>query len=581
MRGENQNPPLGTTTVLRGKHTSTTRMQTLARALQRLDICEQATGTLELVTLDSVKNMIADAAKGRSIRVRFITEINAEDILACEELMNIAEVRHLDGVKGGFVVTEGEYFASTMFEDSSAQAIHSDVKPIVEHQQYLFETLWGIAVPAKERLQELREGTLHSRIEVIHNPTEIQRMFLELVGSARTEVLFLFPTPNAFRREETLGVIDTLEAKAASGVRIRVLLPADERLERRIRERRSGSMTHIDYRTIQRPMVHGTVTILIVDGQISFVLEQKNDAQEIFVQAIGLATYSSSKSNVLSNVLFFETLWHERELREKEAAARIEVEKTHRRSQLLQDILTHDMRNYLQSLLFDVEGIRDLARDENFVRKRAVAMLKTLERSNTLIERARKLDKIVAPGHFVNLLQTDVGESLDRSLSLVESANPGRKIVISPPTIASASGALAMADELLDEVFVNVLANAVKYTDASTEDGKVPIEVAVKSSDERRLAEEGLVQFGMPYQGSERTKYWQISIADHGTGIPDEMKGTVFRRYLETAKGIGLGLSIVHALVVDRYGGALRITDRVKGDYKQGAKVEIWLKRSS
>jgi signal transduction histidine kinase len=55
------------------------------------------------------------------------------------------------------------------------------------------------------------------------------------------------------------------------------------------------------------------------------------------------------------------------------------------------------------------------------------------------------------------------------------------------------------------------------------------------------------------------------------------MKEKIFTRYLGTASGAGLGLSIVHALVVERYSGKVAITDRVEGDYTEGTKVEVWL----
>jgi signal transduction histidine kinase len=46
-------------------------------------------------------------------------------------------------------------------------------------------------------------------------------------------------------------------------------------------------------------------------------------------------------------------------------------------------------------------------------------------------------------------------------------------------------------------------------------------------------------------------------------------------------KGSGLGLSIVHSLVVERYKGKVSIKNRVPDDYRKGTTVEIWLKSAS
>jgi signal transduction histidine kinase len=74
--------------------------------------------------------------------------------------------------------------------------------------------------------------------------------------------------------------------------------------------------------------------------------------------------------------------------------------------------------------------------------------------------------------------------------------------------------------------------------------------------------------------------YYKIAFTDHGRGIPDQVKPRVFTRYLETVRGSGLGLSIVYALVVDRYSGKVEVRNRVEGDYRQGTVIEVWLHKA-
>jgi signal transduction histidine kinase len=59
--------------------------------------------------------------------------------------------------------------------------------------------------------------------------------------------------------------------------------------------------------------------------------------------------------------------------------------------------------------------------------------------------------------------------------------------------------------------------------------------------------------------------------------IPDEIKSQAFARYLARASGSGLGMSIIHALVIERYKGKIPLRNRIENDYKQGTIVEIWL----
>lgn len=66
-----------------------------------------------------------------------------------------------------------------------------------------------------------------------------------------------------------------------------------------------------------------------------------------------------------------------------------------------------------------------------------------------------------------------------------------------------------MSEDLLDEIFINLLSNSVKYTDIS----EVRIDVAVKD-----------------YFIGE-TKYWMITVSDCGIGIPDPIKKELFERF--------------------------------------------------
>ena len=110
-------------------------------------------------------------AKDRGVKLRYITEITTENISHCKELMKIAEIRHLEGIKGNFMVSEDEYLAPAGTREIShvaSQIIYSNVKEIVEHQQYIFETLWNKAIPATNRIRELEDKQPSGITEVLY-----------------------------------------------------------------------------------------------------------------------------------------------------------------------------------------------------------------------------------------------------------------------------------------------------------------------------------------------------------------------------------------------------------------------------
>ena len=121
--------------------------------------------------------------------MRYLTEITDANISYCKELMSIVdEVRHLDGIKGNFMVSEIEYLApATSHEETKLAAliIYSSVREIIEHQQYVFETLWNKSMSAEKRIGELKEGiTTHYQTKVIEDPDDVIKEITRLITNS-------------------------------------------------------------------------------------------------------------------------------------------------------------------------------------------------------------------------------------------------------------------------------------------------------------------------------------------------------------------------------------------------------------
>jgi len=74
--------------------------------------------------------------KNQGVRLRQITEITKDNMSYCKTLMKIAELRHLDGVKGKIELSDRELIVTTAADNEeshqTAQVIHSNVKQLVE-----------------------------------------------------------------------------------------------------------------------------------------------------------------------------------------------------------------------------------------------------------------------------------------------------------------------------------------------------------------------------------------------------------------------------------------------------------------
>ena len=527
----------------------------LTRARSRLDICSSRVGPRtgeEFV--DSLR-----AARRRGVRPRLLTEVNTDNMKAMNRASRYLDIRHISGLSGNsWAVSGDEYVSSLSFGEFKASypVIFSNANTLVVEHQSIFDALWNHGEPLQDRILDLEAGTGLPEVDIIRDPTQVRELYLSLADRAKDQILLVLPTSIAFRRDSDIGMVDLLERKASEGVKVRILTPVDPWVITRLpqpAQRTKG----ITYRTTMPAETAETITLLVVDRFASLSIEERAPGEQDFTKSVGSAILATREPRVRQSIRFFERLWTENELREAEAKARKHEETSRKRAELMQDILTHDIRNFNQVARLNAELLGEEVTDRES-KGRVSAILRAVDGSTTLIERAKKLGSILSAGE-VEAEPISLRWSFQRSMSLVKKSNPSVKLKLKSNLTGS-----VLADGLLDEVFVNVLSNAVKYSGGNS----ARIE-AVQEQAELRWNPHGR---GVPC--------WKVSISDHGRGIPDNQKASIFKRYLETAKGSGLGLSIVHALVTDRYRGRVLVRDRVPGDYSKGTTVEIWLPRA-
>jgi two-component system, OmpR family, sensor histidine kinase VicK len=153
------------------------------------------------------------------VEFRYVTEITKDNLSYCKEMLKFAEIRHLDGVRGNFEVSDiKEYVAATTLQSANnkpmPQLIYSNVKEVVEQEQYVFDTLWSRAIPSEEKIKEIEYGIMPEVTEVIQSPEEAERREWDLLRKARKEVQIIYSTANAFYIQERTGTIQFLNQLA-------------------------------------------------------------------------------------------------------------------------------------------------------------------------------------------------------------------------------------------------------------------------------------------------------------------------------------------------------------------------------
>ena len=149
------------------------------------------------------------------------------------------------------------------------------------------------------------------------------------------------------------------------------------------------------------------------------------------------------------------------------------------------------------------------------------------------------------------LEKTDPAISLGIAIEMVKQSFPNTKISVK--TNISKGQFCIMANQFLQDVFYNLLHNAVK----ATETENIGLEVQVS------LTEKG--------------EFLRIEFIDWGVGIEDNLKETMLLGFDESIKRVsGVGLTLVKQ-IINQYNGTISIEDRVPGDHSKGTKFVVQL----
>jgi signal transduction histidine kinase len=501
-----------------------------------MDLFGEKNGPSIIMEFDVYKNNYVDVLK-RGGKIRFITEITKENLHYCLELRKIVtELRHLEGLVGGIAVSESEYMSTTTLRKKEllAQVFYSNAHEVVEQGQYIFDTFWQKAIPMEDRVREIEEGIKPEFIETIRDPTRVQNIAFDLVRSCKEEILTIFSTSNAFFRQQRAGGIALLNDVATHGeVNIRILVPYDRRISEFISSLNANNNSiekksrtkKINVRYLE-PVLNTKMSILIVDRKSSLAVELKDDTKDNIQQAIGLSSYSNSKSTVLSYVSIFETLWKQTEMYQQL--------KIHDKMQKeFVDIAAHELRTPIQPILGLSEVVRSKLKVED---KELIQLLDVIKRNAQRLQRLTEdildVSRIESQTLKMHKEKVNIG---DRLLYVIgdtkkEIPDPYKlKIFLTEPV-----GSFYVEADMgrLTQVVSNLLSNAVKFTDKG---GEISVHVEKDDTNQQII----------------------VSVKDNGQGIDPEIFPRLFSKFTSKSHvGTGLGL-FISKKIIEAHGGRI------------------------
>lgn len=510
----------------------------LVRRSKQYSVCSVSDGLLYAhnYSFDAFKEILDLYRSGKHAGIRWVTKIeNNEDSRLLEVIKTFMQlgmqIRHVTSIPPmSFGISEKEMgvtVENTRDGSLNASAIFSSEPAIVEQFAAIFEELWNRGINVKERIEEIESQT-KTFIDIIQNPAEIQKRYHALVASARQQVLLFLPTTTAYRREEKIGIFESLEEAVARGANIRILLPTDKEIEEKIQQKiklKKGFKIRKIKTTITS---EARSKILIVDNRTYLMVELKDNSKETFVEAVGSAIISNSKSTVLSYVTMFDSLWRQAELYEKlEAHDRMQKE--------FINIAAHELRTPTQAIL----GYSELLQNDSG--EHAADMLKSLTRN------AYRLQSLITDILDVARIESDTlileRENLNLTdlitIAIGDAKNQvkisGKRIEISyfhkqiQETQQKRDLIVDADKDRILQVLSNLLSNSLKFT----KEGSIAVTT-------EKVENEVIVK-----------------VKDSGSGIDPEIFPKLFEKFAsKSEKGTGLGL-FISKNITEEHGGRI------------------------
>ena len=275
----------------------------------------------------------------------------------------------------------------------------------------------------------------------------------------------------------------------------------------------------IQIRFIERQQ-QTTISILIVDRKYSLAVELKDDTKATTPEAIGLATYSNSKSTVLSYISMFETLWLQTELYD-----RLKVHDKIQKDFI--NVAAHELRTPIQPIIAITDIVYSQSKGDKENRELLEIILRNAKRLKRLTDDILDVARIESQSLQTQKEWFNLEDVIASLVSQYKTNIKKMDNTINFNFIREEKKLFIKADKgRITQVLDNLLCNAIRFTEGRAS-GNITITAKREENDSIKVI----------------TK-------DTGIGIDKEILSRLFTKFTtKSDKGTGLGLYISKKII--------------------------------
>lgn len=248
--------------------------------------------------------------KHKGLKLRMISDISIKDSPIYRGFVNYFDIRHIDQIASNIILIDRTDFMTFLTNaNNKTRLLGITDKSFVSAQQFLFDSLWSIALPFKEKIKEIEYGRGKSFTKNISKSLEILSIIRASITSSIDEILVLFSEYEVLIHSKKLGILKLLQEATRSGIKVRIIVYCENNnIKDELKAMFIENFPDIFVQYLQKSL-QTKMTTMIFDRRTFLDISTEINFNENLEGIMGSCVYSNNEIKLNSLISIFEFLW--------------------------------------------------------------------------------------------------------------------------------------------------------------------------------------------------------------------------------------------------------------------------------
>ena len=318
---------------------------------------------------------IIGGLRNQGKKIRYITEINKDNLPYCKMMGQVLELRHVDKINGAMMINDNEYLSiieSKKKNDDKSLPVYmySNNIQLVSQQHQIFDILWEKAISLNKRVEQIETRGRNNQeggIELIYDKDKALSHYKTTINSAADEIIVFYYASNEFGLQTLQDLTDMIRELIKNvKVKVKIIVSLNHvsfskslKLDfDKIDKGPNFQIKHIKGYDYSLSPSKNLIMLLADKKQVLITKTnyKTNKEDKGFDNTIEYTLYSTSPSVVYAYKIILENLWKQNDLYKMLEIANMKLEF----QEIMQQELIHNFANGLRNPVQPLLGLSEI-----------------------------------------------------------------------------------------------------------------------------------------------------------------------------------------------------------------------------